>query len=166
MLINSNLLTTNKVKIGAADHTHNFKIIDLPINLVEGKKYTISCNCQFSKGGEGSLIIADFKNMSPTSNRAIFKEDTINEFSFVYKPDRTNRILLYAGVAGYTNNIEGLYYNLKLEEGDKATPYIPNENTIETAKRQHFIGGGVRSKRYSQSLKLPKQSSYRKEVAA
>lgn len=143
MLINPNLLTTHKVKIGAEDHTHNFRIIDLPTNLVEGKRYTISCSCQFSKGGEGSLIIADFKNMSPTSNRAIFKEDTINEFIFVYKPDRTNRILLYAGVAGYTNNIEGLYYNLKLEEGDKATPYIPHENTIETAKCQYFIGGGT-----------------------
>lgn len=142
MLINPNLLNTKKVKIGAEDHTHNFRIIDLPIDLVEGKKYTISCSCQFSKGGEGSLIIADFKNMSPTSNRAIFKEDTINEFSFVYKPDRTNRILLYAGVAGYTNNIEGLYYNLKLEKGDKATPYIPHKDFIDPSKQAIFLAGG------------------------
>lgn len=141
MLINPNLLTTHKVKIGAEDHTHNFRIIDLPTNLVEGKRYTISCNCQFSKGGEGSLIIADFKNVSRISNRVIFKENTINEFAFVYKPDITNRILLYAGVVGYTNNIEAIYYNLKLEEGD-STLYTPHETTLETAKRQYFIGGG------------------------
>lgn len=35
------------------------------------------------------------------------------------------------------------FLKIKLEEGDKATPYIPHENTIETAKRQHFIGGGT-----------------------
>lgn len=31
---------------------------------------------------------------------------------------------------------------LKLEKGDKATPYIPHENSLETAKRPYFIGGG------------------------
>ena len=34
------------------------------------------------------------------------------------------------------------FVKIKLEEGDKATPYIPHKNTIETAKRQYFIGGG------------------------
>ena len=31
---------------------------------------------------------------------------------------------------------------IKWELGE-ATPYIPNENTVETAKRQYFIGGGT-----------------------
>ena len=33
------------------------------------------------------------------------------------------------------------YNKIKLEK-DTVTPYIPNENSIETAKRQYFIGGG------------------------
>lgn len=56
------------------------------------------------------------------------------------------------------------FTKIKLEK-DQATQYIPHENNIETAKRQYFIGG-VRSKRHSQCLKLPRQSSYRKGVAA
>ena len=32
------------------------------------------------------------------------------------------------------------YNKIKLEK-DTVTPYIPNENSIETAKRQYFIGG-------------------------
>ena len=34
------------------------------------------------------------------------------------------------------------FVKIKLEEGDKATPYIPRKDTIERAKRQYFIGGG------------------------
>lgn len=33
------------------------------------------------------------------------------------------------------------FTEMKLEN-DEVTPYIPNENSIETAKRQYFIGGG------------------------
>lgn len=33
------------------------------------------------------------------------------------------------------------FTEIKLEK-DEITPYVPNENTIETAKRQYFIGGG------------------------
>lgn len=32
------------------------------------------------------------------------------------------------------------FTEIKLEK-DEITPYVPNENTIETAKRQYFIGG-------------------------
>lgn len=42
------------------------------------------------------------------------------------------------------------FTEMKLEK-DEVTPYIPNENSIQTAKRQYFIGGGVRSKRCIQS---------------
>ena len=34
------------------------------------------------------------------------------------------------------------FTEMKLEK-DEVTPYIPNENSIETAKRQYFIGGGT-----------------------
>lgn len=34
------------------------------------------------------------------------------------------------------------FTEIKLEK-DAITPYIPNEHTLETAKRQYFIGGGT-----------------------
>ena len=34
------------------------------------------------------------------------------------------------------------FTEMKIEK-DEVTPYIPNENSIETAKRQYFIGGGT-----------------------
>lgn len=54
----------------------------------------------------------------------------------------------------------------KMEIGDDSTPYIPNKNDVKAENQAIFSIGGVRSKRFIQSSIYPKQSSFRKEVAA
>lgn len=142
MLINPNLLSTNKVKISAVDHTHNFITIYVPEGLEEGKEYTFSCFCKYNGSNSGTILLADDNNIAGKINWYETKNGLNNEFTFVYNKERHKKFLIYAGVTGYTNNVSAYIYNMKLELG-KATPFIPHENTIETAKRQYFIGGGI-----------------------
>ena len=164
MLINPNLIKINKIKISAADHTHNFDYIFVPDGLEEGKEYTFSCFSKYDGSNSGTILLADDRNAAALSNWYETKNESNNEFTFIYNKERHKKFLIYAGVASRTNNVSAYIYDIKLEMG-KATPFIPHENTIETAKRQYFIGGGT-SRKYILSHRNIEQSSFRKEVAA
>ena len=141
MLINPNLMTITKLSVEPLDSTHNYKVIDLPDNLEVGKKYVISCYSKYSTGDSGTFIIADKTKGNKKDDWCFCKDGVINKKSFIYNPDKTSQILFYAGHPTRTNNIFALYSMIKLEE-EQATLYLPNENTLETPKRQYFIGGG------------------------
>lgn len=173
MLINPNLINTlegiNYNQINKNDRWRNVKI-PIPNNLIDGETYTFSCKIDQSDNGTGyaSVIIAD-KNLEDTgSYKSEHIKIGINDFktTFTYNKSNNDLIIVYNDIFGKTAGIDAEFEEYKLEEGRDKTIYIPNENYIETAKHQYFLAGGVRSKRCIQSSNYPRQSSFRKEVAA
>lgn len=167
MIINENLLIENNFSIKSNNGKFNNRSIKFNVlNLLEGKVYTLTCLCKQTSNGSGNYSIAIFRETVSDLNIAkTFQCGKLSEFTFKYDSKNMDRLNFYPDVNGRTSGVGAEFSYVKLEPGDTATPYIPHENTIETAKRQYFIGG-VRSKRYSQSLKVPRQSSFRKGVAA
>ena len=149
MLINPNLLSTNIVKISPEDQTHRFAYLFVPEGLEEGKEYTFSCFCKYDGSDSGTILLADDNDAAAKIYWYETKNGLKNEFTFVYNKERHKKFLIYAGVPRYTNNVSAYIYNIKLEEGTEATPFIPHKNTIKTAKRQYFIGGDT-SRKYIQ----------------
>lgn len=66
-------------------------------------------------------------------------ESRIYKDSFIVNPDKNQ----FRFTASQTGRMGVRCVGIKWELGDKVTPYIPNENTIEMSKRQYFIGGGT-----------------------
>ena len=142
MLVKHNLMKINKVKISAIDTTHNSEELYVPEGLEEGKEYTFSCFCKYDGSDSGTILLADDIGAASLVNWYQTKNGLNNEFTFIYNKEKHKKFFIYAGVARYTNNVSAYIYNIKLEEGTEATPFIPHENTLKTAKRQYFIGGG------------------------
>lgn len=173
MLINPNLLESYSVgeyrkKNETSEIWGAFKVV-LPSGLRNDEEYTFSFSAkklnEIAKKGI-SLVVSNMRNTTDTLVKPLINANKRVSVTFRYKEGITEQICLYPGEFKKANGGDATFYEMKLEDGIVATLHIPNKNDLETAKRQYFIGGGVRSKRYSQSLKLPKQSSYRKEVAA
>lgn len=142
MLINPNLYKEKDIVLKPKDsiyHYNSWSLKDLGIDV--GKKYCLSLKCFQTDNGSGyfGLMIVN------AENRIVkYKDYPINkriEYSVEISQEMTN-IKLYTNPVGKTKDIGAKFVDIKLEEGDKATLYIPNKNTIETAKRQYFIGGG------------------------
>lgn len=137
MVINENLISTedNPYYIKPEDHRYKYKQINLPTNLNENDVYTFSVDVSQTNGsGELSMIIFN-KDHSLTYKTIIGKNNTRNSFSFEYMQDRTAHILLYSDIAGKTQFVGATFRNIKLEKGNKATPYIPNKNTLDPSKQ-------------------------------
>lgn len=142
MLINPNLYEGKDINLPPAKsmyHYHSWSIESL--GLVVGKKYCLSLICLQTDNGSGffGLMVVD------ANNRIIEYEDyPINkriEHTIKISQEMAN-IKIYTNPVGKTQDVGSDHMYIKLEEGEKATPYIPNKNTLETAKRQYFIGGG------------------------
>lgn len=173
MLISPNLLDLTKTTYTAVSHDFNTKIARvignyhasriqyaLPKNLVVGEEYTFSCEID-SIDGDNSLKVLAYPGVFKVSS---FIADNGRQ-SYTFRLNNQNtHIYLYLGDREKTYGSYKIY-NEKLESGTESTLYLPNENTIETAKRQYFIGGGT-SRKYILSHRDIEQSSYRKEVAA
>lgn len=149
MRINENLLTTLEGitynQINKNDRWRNAKI-PIPNNLIDGETYTFSCKIDQSDNGTGyaSILIAD-KNLEDTgSYKSEHIKIGINDFkiTFTYNKSNNDLIIVYNDIFGKTAYIDADFKEYKLEEGRDKTIYIPNENYIETSKRQYFIGGG------------------------
>ena len=83
MLINPNLLSTNKIKRGAADSTHNFDYLFVPKGLEEGKEYTFSCFCKYDGSDSGTILLADDNDAAAKIYWYETKNGLKNEFTFV-----------------------------------------------------------------------------------
>ena len=142
MIINENLSTQDKIILTAKDVDARFASVFIDnLGLVDGETYTFSGNLNLSEGETSSVILFD-SNYKVQSGISTFSTKERSSFSFTYRDGVTSRIACYAGVHGSTSGISARYTNIKLEKGEEKTLYIPNKNTLETAKRPYFIGGG------------------------
>ncbi|WP_105300904.1 hypothetical protein [Anaerococcus marasmi] len=173
MLINPNLYEGDRKIIAEPKDMTMARYIGDLTKLIAGETYTFSCKMK-QIPGEGREIDnfvhivqghnERYKSYGAYQVKSI--EDGFLTFTFTYIAE-ANSILCYTALSSKTNNMGAEWSEIEIVEGENRNPiFVPSEKTLETAKRQYFIGGGVRSKRYSQSLKFPRQSSYRKEVAA
>ena len=145
MVINENLILTEDKPyyIKPEDNRYKYIKINLPTNLNENEMYTFSLDVsQINGSGELSMIIFN-KDHSLTYKTIIGKNNSRNSFSFKYMQDKTEHILLYSDIAGKTQFVGATFRNIKLEKGDKATPYIPNKNIVDPSKQAIFKSGGV-----------------------
>ena len=166
MIVNENLSPINEFHIEAKDGRFNSQAIsfnELPVE--EGEKYTLSFYGKQNEKGSGSYsLIFHRKAIGDKILSKQYECNKRNSFTFVYTSEM-DRFNLYADIIGEEIGVSADFIMIKLEKGDKATPYIPNENSIETAKRQYFIGGGT-SRKYILPHRGIEQPSFRKEVAA
>ena len=140
MVINDNLVNVGTFDIEATDNTYENRIISLPEKLESGAKYTFSAKVKQSKSGSGKCtFLVRRRGMSNSVIIHLPKDKFV--YTFVYDKEKQDEILIYPDIQGQTNGVGAKFYDIKLEKGDKMTPYIPNENAIETPKRQYFIGG-------------------------
>lgn len=166
MLINPNLYTgPSRFIIKPKNEKWNSYSMYLnDFNLTEGVSYIITLKSEQTNNGPGVIEYGIFEEgVAHPWRLNSLKPGNYEKIEFIYS-SKTHRIIFYPGLRGNSENIGANFYKIKLEK-EKETLYIPNENTIETAKHQYFVGG-VRSKRFIQSSNYPKQSSFRKEVAA
>ena len=152
MLINPNLYGGPQYKFiqGNSKTSPSGMYYDFDTALDVGKKYTFSADVKqsFFEGSVDSGMISCVLCTKKRSDFHNFADVAIKngrfKFTFIAKSE-SQAILVYSGLRDKTFGVKTECTNVKLEEGE-GTPFIPHKNTLETAKRQYFIGG-VRSKR-------------------
>ena len=179
MLINPNLSTVseiNKGNIKIYNSSLDFSFIDrntikikkkkdvefgltfmeLFNEFQQGSKVVFSGKFELIKGHDVRLRFNGFY-----SDAILISNIGVKRIEVIGKKNRSNnqaQVRIY-----HDDEVIFRFTEMKLEN-DEVTPYIPNENTLETAKRQYFIGGGT-SRKYILSHRNIEQSSFRKEVA-
>lgn len=162
MLINPNLLTIseftknnvevykNSLDVSFIDENtikikkkEGFEFGIIYVNLFDeftiGSKVAFSGKFELIKGQNARIYFNGF-----SANKLLFSKIGVNRIEAMgEKNDSYNQVQVRIF---HDDEVVFRFTEMKLEK-DKVTLYIPNENTIETAKRQYFIGGGVRSKR-------------------
>ena len=141
MRINENLL------LGYGNHNNSPSISDYTTSAVaaveKGKQYTISYTV---KNGNRFGVYFD-----TLSNGWRSKYDTITTARYADNTQPGDKIerTYIADIDGYmiiylaNNGGNKKEPNLKIEEGDKKTPYIPSKNMLEPSKQAVFLAGGV-----------------------
>ena len=153
MIINENLSTQDKVILTAKDVNARFASVFIDnLGLVDGETYTFSANVNLSEGEETSVILFD-SSYKTQSGISTFSTKGRNSFTFVYKANSTDRIACYAGIHGSTSGISASYPNIKIEEGDQMTPYLPHKSKVKAENQAIFPIGGGYSKRCIQSTR-------------
>lgn len=145
MVINENLILTEDKPyyIKPDDNRYKYIKINLPTNLNENEMYTFSLDVsQINGSGQLSIIIFN-KDNTLGYKTLIAKNNTRNSLSFEYIPKKTVNILVYSDIAGKTQFVGAKIRNIKIERGDKATPYIPNKNIVDPSKQAIFKAGGA-----------------------
>ena len=141
MRINENLL------LGYGNHNNTASLAAYTTSAIapvkKGQKYTISYNV---KNTNRFRVYLD-----TLSNGWKGKYDNAIEIVRFYNTQPGDKIerTLIADIDGYmiiylANNGGDLKeVDLKIEEGDKKTPYIPSKNMLEPSKQAVFVAGGV-----------------------
>ena len=141
MIINENLL------LGYGNHNNTSRLVSYTTSAVapvkKGQKYTIS----YTVKNTNRLGIY-FDTLS-NGWKSDYDTITVNQPSKVTQPgDKIERTLI-ADMDGYMivylANTGGDIKepNLKIEEGDKVTQYIPSKHSLDPSKQAIFVSGGV-----------------------
>ena len=161
MVINENLVDLSQMTYTMASYDKDTKIakvvdsyhasrlqIALPEGYKTGDTYTFSCNIDNIDGDDTMEIVT-----YPGTNeiKTLKSDGTKQTFKFTVADHKTN-LYLYLGIRA---NTKGSYkiYNIKIEKGDKATPYIPSKNSLDPSKQAIFKVGGY-SKRCIHSHRI------------
>ena len=143
MLINPNLYTgpSRFIIEPKNDKWNSYPMYLNEFNLKEGVSYILTLKSEQTNNGPGVIEYGFFEEGSdrPWKLNSL-KQGNYEKIEFIYS-SKMYRIIFYPGLRGNSENIGADFYKIKLEK-EKKTLYIPNENSIETAKRQYFIGEG------------------------
>lgn len=138
--------TTNAAFVGGKIECTGYRdtayfALNLP-NLQDGKTYTLSLDFKTTTSG---AILRLFDN---TNGEKLIREQIFDigekgkiEWTFLYKSNY--QIYIYGDKDYKTNGATTTFKNVKIEEGDKATPYIPNAKDLDISKQQLLTGGGI-----------------------
>ena len=150
MIINENLYTGNnemeikKENIGSHGYS-NFDIYFYDItNLINGQNYTVSLEIMQDENGCGKI------NAGPILKRGSlgdFTEHVIVDnkvhFTFTYNKDDQSRIGIYTDLVREKNFVGAVIKNIKIEKGDRVTPYLPHKSKVKADNQAIFPIGGV-----------------------
>ena len=141
MIINENLL------LGYSNHNNTTEIAAHTTSAVapvkKGEKYTISYTVKNS-----NRFGAYFDTLSNGINEKFDVSDGYKYFETTEIGQKINRTVI-ADMDGYmivylaNNSGDVKEVDLKIEEGDKKTPYIPSKNMLEPSKQAIFVAGGT-----------------------
>ena len=125
----------NTIKIKKKDGVeYGLIFVNLFGELEIGAKIAFSGKFELIKGKEVILYLNAMDN-----KRILISKTGVNKIENIgiqSKGTNQAQIRLYND-----DEVVFRFTEIKVEK-DEVTPYIPNENNIETAKRQYFIGGG------------------------
>ena len=141
MIINENIL------LGYGNHNNTTKIDAHTTSAVapvkKGEKYTISYTVKNT-----NRFGIYFDTLSNGINENFDVSDGYKYFETTEIGQKINRTVA-AKMDGYmiiylaNNGGDVKEVDLKIEEGDKKTPYIPSKNMLEPSKQAIFVAGGV-----------------------
>ena len=150
MIINENLgieismayyLSFNK-KNGEVEVIDNYPKASLrfapPGGFIVGKTYTISCNVHKNDNhGNWKMNI----NQDAGSSKTFKPNDGIKSITFRCERD-SDQVFIYFGDQN-TPNRKYKITELKLEKGDRMTPYLPHKSNVKSENQAIFVAGGV-----------------------
>ena len=134
MQVKENLCEVNKIVIEPENKAYNFKVINLPNDLVDGEIYTFSAKVKQTNNGSGRCGFVIKKEGLPNS---IWTDLPIENFVYKFKYDKETQImmLIYSDVQNKTQNIGAEFYNISIVKGEAPDLYLPNINTLPKEKR-------------------------------
>lgn len=122
-------------------------------DLKDGEEYTIffrARNLNNVANGNVSVVISNMEGVSDYKRFLSLKATDTIFISFTHEKGRSEKIFFYPGRAGIAQNCEGVFYNIKLVEGDQDDYYSPCKDDLDPSKQAIFLAGGY-SKRCIQS---------------
>lgn len=143
MIVNENLYSSNDIYVPPNNISFQFLPVKFEMNFEVGKSYTISFEVSLSEGNSCTLSIFN-KDFSAMLFTKICTAGSRNSLTFKFNNSNEYKFAFYAGIAGKTQNIKAYYKNIKIEKGDKMTPYLPHKSKVKPDKQAVFpIGGGI-----------------------
>ena len=144
MIINENICNIEDIINPKRYSAANFVAIYIDqLNLTDGESYTISLDCeQTGDKTDGFTFNLYNYNLKKLINQVgVFNKR--NHMTFKYEEGETYKVNLYTGIIGEYTESGANFYNIKLEEGDQMTPYLPHKSKVKSDNQAIFpIGGG------------------------